>query len=411
MDGGENMGYKESAIKGVSWMTLFRVLTRGLTFVRLAIIGRILTPTQFGFFGIASLLLAFLEILTETGINVFLVQQRSQVKEYINSAWAISIVRGVFLALVIFLSAPFIVSFFKVEGAYTVIALTALVPLIRGFINPAIITYQKELQFSNEFRLRTTLFFVDVVVSIIAAFLMRSAVSFTYGLIASALLEVILSFLFIPLRPKLTIELEKVKRISYEGWWVTLTGIFLYFADNGDNITVGKVIGSGALGIYQVAYKFSTLPISEITGVVNQVIFPVFSKFSDDRKRLLAAFLKVTAATSVGSLFLGVIIFIFARPIILLFMGEQWIAAIPAIKILAIYGVLRTIFGNFPPLFLALGKQNYVAQLTFGRLVGLAIFVIPFVSHFGMVGAGYAMLLSMFFEIPLILYFALKVLR
>src|SRR6266404_2111820 len=288
------MGYTRDAIKGVSWITLLRGLTRVLTFIRLAVLGRLLTPTQFGFFGIASLLLSLLEILTETGINIFLVQERSHIKEYINSAWVVSIIRGVVLGLVIFLTAPLIAYFFKAPGATFIIALIALVPFIRGFINPAIISYQKDLLFFKEFRLRTILFFVDVVSSIIFGFFTRNAISFDLGLIASAILEVILSYMLVPLWPKLQFEYEKIRHVINKGWWVTITGIFSFFADNGDNITVGKFLGAATLGIYGVAYKFSTLPISEITNVVNMVIFPVFSKFSDDKKRIWNAFYKVT---------------------------------------------------------------------------------------------------------------------
>ena len=403
------MGYKTQAYRGISWMGLLRLVTRVITFLRLAILGRLLTPAQFGVFGIASLLLSFLEILTETGINVFLVQEKEGYKAYINSAWAVSILRGIILALLIVLLAPFISSFFQAPEAYNIILLIAFVPFIRGFINPSIIIFQKELQFHKEFMLRSALFFTEAAVSMLFAYYTRSAVSFVYGLIASAIVEVILSFAFISIWPALRFEYEKIKKIIRRGGWVTLTGIFAYFADNGDNITVGKMLGSASLGIYQVAYKFSTLPISEITNVVNQVTFPVYTKFSDDKRRLWTAFLKINLLSAIAAIGMGAIIYVFAEPIILAFMGEQWVSAVPAVQVLAIFGVLRAIFGNFSALFLSKGRQDYVAQMTFFRVVALAVTVIPFVSMYGLVGAGYAMLLSIIAEIPIVLYFSYKV--
>jgi O-antigen/teichoic acid export membrane protein len=404
------MGYKKDALKGVSWMTLLRGITRLLTFVRLAILGRLLTPTQFGYFGIASIMLAFLEILTETGINVFLVQEKSHIKNYVSSAWVVSILRGIILSLAIFLLAPIIVHFFNAPKAVTVVQLTAIIPFIRGFINPAIVTYQKELLFHKEFGLRSFLFSIEVIFSVVAAFILKNAQSFTWGLIASAIVEVTFSYVLIPIWPKFELEVEKVKHVLRRGWWVTVTGIFFYLAENGDNITVGRIMGSASLGIYQVAYKFSTLPISEITNVVTLVLFPVFTKFSDDKPRLRNAFFKTTLVTTIGSILLGATIFLLAKPLIFLFMGSQWLAAVPAIQILSIYGVLRTMFGNFSPLYLSVGKQNYDATTTLIRLVGLLIVIIPLVRMFGMVGAGIGMLISILIEIPVTLYFARKVL-
>lgn len=403
------MGYSIQFKKGISWIILLRILTRGVIFIRLAILGRLLTPREFGYFGVASLLLSLLEILTETGINVFLVQQKGSVKEYLNSAWVVSIARGIFISLLIILSAGPVSEFFNAKNSYFVILLLSLVPLIRGFINPAIITYQKDLLFNKEFKLRSFLFIVEAVFSIVSGFLTRSAVSFAYGLIASAIFEVILSYALIPLWPKFKLELGKVKHIIYKGWWVTITGIFSYFADNGDNIVVGKILGSASLGIYQVAYKFSTLPISEVSSVVNQVVFPVYTKFSDDKPRLFKAFVKVTVGTLLGGLLTGLVILIFARPIILIFMGGQWVQAVPVVQILAIYGILRTAFGSFSALFLSVGRQDFVAKMILFRIVGLAVLVIPLVRAYGMVGAGYAMLFSVLVEIPFIIYFTFKV--
>ena len=59
------------------------------------IIARILSPYQFGAFGIATLVLVFAEILTETGINTFLIQNKDNTDKYINTSWVVSIVRGI----------------------------------------------------------------------------------------------------------------------------------------------------------------------------------------------------------------------------------------------------------------------------------------------------------------------------
>lgn len=392
-------------------MGLLRASTRVITFVRIAILARVLTPQQFGVFGVASLILTFLEIITETGINIFLIQEKGDIKKYISSAWIVSIVRGCIIALLLVVSAPFIVKFFNSPDSHSVILLIALVPFIRGFINPSIIKIQKEIQFHREFYLRFILFIVDALVAIIVAFVTKSAESFAYGLIASALLEVVLSFIFFRPYPNLSFELDKVKLIVRRGWWVTITGVFSYFAENGDNIVVGRVLNSSALGIYQVAYRFSTLPISEITDVVNKVTFPVYSKFSDDRDRLWKAFIKVFTSSSILAVFLGAFIFIFAEQIIGILLGNTWMEAVPVVKILAFYGILRTIFGNFSPLFLSVKRQDYVAKMTFTRVAGLLITIVPLINLYGLVGAGIAALVSILVEIPVILYFSYKVFK
>lgn len=397
------------AFKGVSWMGLLRIASRAVAFLRLAVLARILTPAQFGVFGVATLVLSFLEVLTETGINVFLIQKKDQSDVYISSAWIISIIRGSVIAVILVISAPFISKFFNSPESYSVLLLIALVPFIRGFINPSIINIQKEIEFNKEFYLRLILLVVDASVAIVVAFVTRSAESMAYGLIVSAIVEVVLSFVFFKPWPKPTADLGKIKHIGGRGWWVTITGIFVYLAENLDNIAVGRMLGTEFLGIYQSAYKISTLTISEIVEVVNRVTFPVYSKISSDKERLLSAFRKVFWTSSLVALVLGVLIFVFANALVRIVLGPSWMAAVPIVQILAFYGILRAFFGNFSAVFLSLEKQNYVAFMTFVRLIALILLIVPFISLWGMEGAAFAMIVSIIAEIPVVLFFYYKV--
>ena len=403
------MGYTRSAIKGISWMSAFRMSSRVLSFIKIAVLARILTPFEFGIFGIASLLLVFLQILTETGINIFLVQTKDKIETYLDSAWVLSIIRGFIIFLVIVISAPFVSSFFKTPASLNIILLISLAPLITGFINPAEVSFQKDLKFNYEFWFRITLFFTDAAVSIVFALLTHSVYALVMGLLAGSILEVILSFYFIKPTPKLRFNMDQIKEIFHKGKWVTAYGIFNYFGENGDNIVVGKILGAPVLGLYQMAYKVSYLPISEITDVANRVIFPVYAKIEGDKKRLLAAFWKTTAIISIFTTIAGVIIFLFPLQIISIILGPQWISVASVLRILAVYAILRAALGPASAMFLAAGKQNYVTLMTFVRFSVLVITIYPLVLKYGMVGAGFSALFSALVEVPIILFLIVRI--
>ncbi len=403
------MGYFKQTIIGISWMSAFRISSRFITFIRVIILARLLTPGQFGIFGIATLVLALLEILTETGINVFLIQENKKLEFYVNDAWFVSIIRGLILSLLIILLAPFIVTFFSSPDAYRILYLISLVPLIRGFINPSIVKYQKDLLFNKEFYLRISIFAVDSFVAIILAIMTHDAISFVWGLIAGSILETIISFLFIRPLPKISFNFNIIGKIIHSGKWVTLFGIFNYFAQEGDNIVVGRVLGTSPLGIYQMGYKLSTIPISEISDVVNKVVFPVYTRIKEDKKRLKKAFFKTSLIISVAVFILSAIIFFLPKELIIFVLGSKWAQVALILKVLAIYGFLRAITGTTASLFLSVGKQNYVAMFTFIRFLTLAITIVPLTLHFGIIGAAFSALLSVLLELPLIIYFLFKV--
>ncbi len=398
------MGYSKNAISGISWMTAFRITSRLIAFIKIIIIARILAPSELGVFGIATMALVLLEILTETGINVFLIQEKDDVDSYVNDAWLVSIVRGFLIGLLIMSTAPLIAVFFNIQHSLGIILLISVVPVIKGFINPSEVKFQKELKFSKEFYFRMSIFAFDSLVAIIISLITNSVIGLVFGLISGAILEVVLSFILIKPIPFMKFNMAKINKIIHSGKWVTLSGIFNYAASEGDNIAIGKFLGPGPLGIYQMGHSIATLPISEITDVANKVTFPVYSIMSDDMQRLKKGFIKIILFVSAFSIPLGIAIFLFPKDLFILIFSQKWEDTADVLKPLAIYGVIRGISGVTSSLFLSLSKQNYVAGITFLRFAVLLITIVPLTINIGILGAAYSVLISGVMELPAIGY-------
>lgn len=402
------MGYFQTALKGISWMGALRVVTRSLALVKIAILARILVPAQFGIYGIATLVLGFLEMLTETGINIFLIQKKEKIDEYVNSAWAVSIVRGFLIGILIFVLAPFIASYFKNESAVFILYLVSVVPVIRGFINPSCIKYQKNLEFNKQFKYDSVIFFTDAIFAIGLGIITKSENSFVYAMIISTILEVILSFVYFKPTPKFVFEKTKTLEVINRGKWITGAGIFNYLFQNLDDILVGRVLGTASLGIYQQAYKISTLPVSEVGEVFNKVTFPIYVNLKDDTVRLRKAFLKTLLIISLLVVPFGFVVFKFPVEIVNFVLGENWISAAPVLQLLAIYGVTKAVSNSFFSLFLGIGKQEAVTYITLTSTLILVAILYPLIMIFGILGAAYATIIATVLSTPLTLYYYVK---
>lgn len=404
------MGYTVDVLKGISWIGGIRVITRVVSIVRTAIIARILSPSQVGLFGIAALMLSLLEIFTETGINIFLIQQKNKTDSYINTAWVVSIARGIIIALVILFFAPLISAFFNASDSRALLMMIATVPLVRGFINPSVAKFFKDLHFSKEFYYRTSIFFVESLITVVFVFVLNSPAGLVFGLIVGAVYEVILSFIIVTPIPRFIFNREQFLTVIHHGKWLTLAGVFNYLYHNGDNIVVGKLLGVTSLGLYDIAYRISTLPISEISDTIVKVTFPVYVKISEDKKRLRRALIKATALITIFVIPIGLILFIFPEYIIRTLLGDQWISAAPALQILAVFGIVRAIFFSPVAIFYGLSRQDIITLITFVSLVGMAATIIPFVKLWDLQGAAYAALVGTILAIPVTLYYLRKVL-
>ncbi|HUC94641.1 MAG TPA: oligosaccharide flippase family protein [Candidatus Saccharimonadales bacterium] len=405
------MGYLKDTLKGLSWITALRVLYRVIGVIRIGIIAHLLTPYGIGIFGVVTIVLAFLEILTETGINVFLIQQKEDLDGYFDTAWVVSIIRGVLIAILIIATAGPVSSFFSSPESKLLLYLVALVPLIRGFINPSVVKFRKDLLFHKEFAYRILVFSVESVVSILGVIILRSTYGLVYGLIAGAIFELFYTFIVARPWPKFRFDAIKSKRVINMGKWVTIFGIFDYFYTQSDNIVVGRLLGVAPLGIYDNAYTISTAPLTEVGTIFYTVVFPVFSKISGEASRLKSAFIKNTLANVVLMTGAGIFIFIFAAPIVHILFGKGWEAAIPVVKLLSVLGVVRGVTGSTGSLLMAKEKQKYTAVITIVSTLGLWATIVPLTRAYGLIGAGMSAIFGTLISLPFTVYYVRKTLN
>lgn len=392
-------------------MGALRISTRGIALIKIAVLARILLPAQFGLFGIAMLFLSLLEIISETGVNIFLIQEGDEIDSFLDTAWIVSIIRGTLIALVLFLLSPVISHFFNSPQSLNIMYAISIVPLIKGFINPSIVKFQKNLLFAREFIYRLIIYFLDALVAILVALATYSAISLVYGLLAGAVFEVFASHLLVKPGPKLRFVKDKLKLIIKRGKWVTFAGVFNYLFENIDDAVVGRLLNTTYLGTYQMAYKVSSLPMTEVSDVIQKVTFPVYSKMADDKERLKKAFIKSLLATTLVVLPIGIILFFFPEEVVLILLGPKWLSVVPVIKVLSFFGVVRAITETTYPLFLSLKKQKYISLITLISILGLVITVIPMVKSYGIVGAGASGLIGSVLAIPMTAYFLNKVFK
>ncbi len=403
------MGYSKQIIKGFSWAAILNAIAMAVSFIKIVLLSHfIFGPTEFGIFGVGVVILGIMELITETGINVFLVQETDPLVKYLDTAWVVSIIRGFLISFTLAIFSYPISVFFKIPSHWSFILAFSLLPLIRGFLNPAIANLQKTLKFREDSIFRFSISFIGDISIIFFAFVTHSIFSFIIGMFVSAVVELILTFVLIKERPHLRFDKDHFGKIVHRGKWVTLALIFDYLFEHGDDLAVGRILSVAALGIYQNSYNIAILPEKAIGQQLGRVTFPVYVNFLEDKPRLRRAFFRTFIVVLVMVLPFGLALFFLSDPIIKLVLGTKWLAAIPVLRVLALFTVVRVIASLFYPLFLAFKKQRYISISTLTSILVLAILVIPLTNMYGITGAAMAALIGSIAGIPVDFYYFYK---
>lgn len=385
---------KNKVVQGGFWIFLLRIFNRGLGLIRVIILTNLLSPNAFGLFGIASLALASLESFSKSGFHQALIQTDQATEKYLDSAWTIQVIRGLLIALILFLGAPLVSSFFMEDEAIMVVRVIGLVELVKGFNNIGIIYFSKDLEFKDQFIYQISGTVASLVVALSIGIIFRSVWALVFGLLTRNIVQFVMSFRIHKYRPKFHINKRRASELFRFGKWVLGSSILLFLLTQGDDLFLGRMLGATALGFYQIAYKISNLPATEIAHTISSVTFPAYSKLQKNINTLSKAYVQTLSSVSYLTFPLSGGIIYLTPHFVKLFMSEEWYPIIIPTQVLVIYGLSRSLVSNSGSLFQGMGKPSITTRLMFYKLVVLILLIYPLTKNYQILGTSIAVTIS-----------------
>lgn len=393
---GSSLG--ERTVKGGIWLTSINVSDRVLQLVMYAVLARLLAPSDFGLLGFAMLGLAAMKQVSNLGLDTALIQRREEdVDGYLGTVWTMKVFRGLLMVAVAYVTAPYLAAFFDEPRTVDIFRVIALSPLLVGLRNPAMMYLQKKMEFHREFVYQLSGTITQVVVGVSLAVILENVWALVFARLIGDATRTVVSYLLDSRRPLFEFDMPKAREMFGYGRWITGYGIFAFLFTQGDDAVVGWALGAAALGYYQLAYRFARAPSTEVTSVISSVMLPTYSKLQDDIAALRRTYFDVLKLVTLISAPMAVGIVVVAEPFVRAFLGEQWLPAVPAFQVLAIWGFVLSVGAASGPLLKAIGRPDYVTKVMIMKTVALAVVILPAVQTFGVTGAAGAVLVSALF--------------
>lgn len=394
---------------GALWMALLRFSVRGLGLVSTVILARLLVPADFGLVAMATSIVAFLELATAFSFDVQLIQKQDADRTHFDTAWTLNLAFYSSLTVLLVLLAEPAAAFYQEPRLTTVIYVLAAGFFAKGFENIGVVMFRKELDFRKDFLLMFSKKTLSFVVAIPLAFWLRNYWALIAGMMAGNVGGVVLTYVVHPFRPRFSLVVAR-EMLDFSKWLI-LNNMFGFLRLRSPDFVVGRVSGSSALGLFNVAYEIATLPTTELVAPINRAVFPGYAKLGDDLKRLRESYLDVVAIIALVALPAALGISAVSEPLVSLFLGAQWADAAPLIAVLALFGGVTAIQANTASVFHARGKP-YLASVTGAVNVVLLLgSSIPLALAYGPIGVAAAYLGTYIAAVPLNYYLVAREVR
>lgn len=389
---------RSKTVKAGAWSLAETGVARALGFAQTLILARLLAPDDFGLFGSALLVLYILDTFAKTGFETALVQNAGKIDHYLDTAWTIQVIRGFVLAIAMTIVSPIAGLFFSEPEIIPIILVLGLSVALRGFDNIAVVELKRNLEFRGIFQMEMISALVSFAVTLVFALALRNAWALVASRITWTVVHVVASYRIRPYRPSLQINRLLLSNLLGFGKWITGTSILKLLILQGDDLFVARVLGTESLGLYQMAYRISQAPATEISSVINRAAFPAYSRIQFDLERLKGAWLRTLQISQSLTVPVAGGILAIAADFTKVVLGTGWLEIIPVMQVLAVLGAIKTF--NFAALLNSVGKPEQVTKFSALRLVLMVLLILPLTSAYGLVGTALSVLLASVFVFP-----------
>jgi PST family polysaccharide transporter len=366
---------KEKSVRGAAHMTAAAVGDFVVRLASVSILARLLIPEHFGLIGMVTAITAIAAQVSQLGLAAATIQRREISHGQVSNLFWINVAAGLFLCLAISVLSPWIAKFYQ-DPRLVPLTIAVSTSFLWGGLtvqHEALLTRQMNLARTALARLAATL--LSSVLAVVLAVV-------GYGYWALVWQEVSRSafiaggvWLLCPWRPGLPSRREDVRGLLRFGTELTLAQFFYAVVSNVDRVLVGRLFGADVLGIYRQAHTMIMVPIEQLNSPINSVSQPGLSVLQSDPDRYRRYYRKMLWIVSSVTMPIAAFTAVFAAEIVRVFLGSNWAAAVPLLRIFAASAFIRPVLGTAGIVVLTSGRSRRLLALTFASQVTLLILI------------------------------------
>lgn len=331
---------KKITIRGVGWSFADTMANQGITFLVGLVLARLLTPEEYGLIGIITIFITVFNSIVDSGFSNALIRKIDADELDYCTVFIANLVISFVLAAILYFSSGLIGSFFNQPQLIPLTKAMTSIIIINAFAIIQRTILVKKIDFKTQTKCSLLSSIVGGALGIVMAVLGYGVWSLVGQQVCMQFVRTILLWCYASWFPKLEYSWERFKELFKFGWKLLVSSIISTLWNQLYQIVIGKCYSPAILGQFTRAQQFSSICSTNLTAVVQRVSYPVLSRIQDDKLRLKDAYRKVIKTTMFVTFILMLGMAASAKSMILVFIGEQWLPAVPFLQVICLYMML-----------------------------------------------------------------------
>lgn len=316
---------KKLSIKGALWSLAENLSTQSLGFVIGIILARLLSPSDYGTVGVLVIFLSVANVFVDCGFATGLIRKADRTEDDLSTAFYFNIFVGVVAYLILFLISPIVASFFKMPILVVLLRVLALCIVFNSIslIQNTILTATLNIKIQAKINVTTQLLMGCL--GIYFAYQGFGVWTLVIQQVGSSFLKCIALWIIGGWRPKSKWNEDSFRYLFNYGWKLLGANLIGTTFEQIHGFFIGRSLGAAELGLFTKAKELSSKPSHIITNVIGRVVLPILAEVRGNTDKIRDVYAKMIRLSSFVSFLLFGILFVIARPLIIIIWTEKWL--------------------------------------------------------------------------------------
>jgi PST family polysaccharide transporter len=332
------------ATRAFGWSFLNTALSRLGTLLIGIVLARVLGPTEFGTFAVATVALLAVLSFNELGVSLAIVRWRGDPRAIAPTVTTISLVASTLLFVAMYVSAPVVASALGDPEAAGVVRLMSVAVIISGAVATPAALLQRDFRQKRRLVIDQVNTWVGAGLSLTLALAGWGAWSLAVGRVVASLLGAALYIASSSYPYRVGFDRAVAGRLLGFGLPLAGTSLIVFGVGYAEQMIAGSVLGATALGFYVLAFNLASWPVNMFSHPLRSVAPAAFARLQGDEPRMSAAFVSLVHVLALVTLPVCATLAAAAPHVVQVVYGDAWAPAAPVLRLLALLAMLRILF-------------------------------------------------------------------
>jgi len=351
-------------VLGTAAMSSVGVLRLLAQFLIIPVLSRLLSPTDYGVVAMAMPFVFFTMMFADAGVGRSLVRTPSGERGVWSTCFWLSVFLGVALALIVAGIAPVAAIVFHEPCLSPIIMALTFVVFAQAISTIPGAALQQNHRFKVIAGIEMSALLTGVITAIVIALCGGGAWALVGQQIALYAVRLVLTFWFSPFHPLMVFDLKIVGEHLIFGRDVIGVNIVTFFSRSIDNLIIGKVLATAAVGIYSMAFQFARLPMMLVIGPLQYVLYAQLAQIKNNHAAIGRTFLILTRILAIFIFPVMGMVAVAHQPVFKLLLSEKWSASGELFMIVAPAYALQALTGLSGTIMMVVGRTDIQLKST-----------------------------------------------